>query len=67
MNIVQINKFIEKIAGCTELVHSFYTDSVYECWNGSGDVDYGSFVFCIKKTRMRERTMIYDAIVYYGD
>ena len=67
MNIVQINKFIEKIVGCTELVHSFYTDSVYECWNGSGDVDYGSFVFCIKKTRMRERTMIYDAIVYYGD
>ena len=67
MNIVQINKFIEKIAGCTELVHSFYTDSVYECWNGSSDVDYGSFVFCIKKTRMRERTMIYDAIVYYGD
>lgn len=67
MNIVQINKFIEKIAGCTELVHSFYTDSVYECWNGSGDVDYGSFVFCIKKTRMRERTMVYDAIVYYGD
>lgn len=67
MNIVQINNFIKKIANCTELVHSFYTDSVYECWNSKGNVDYGSVVFCIKKTRMRERTMIYDAIMYYGD
>ena len=67
MNIVQINNFIKKIANCTELVHSFYTNSVYECWNSKGNVDYGSVVFCIKKTRMRERTMIYDAIMYYGD
>ena len=66
MNIVQLNNFIEKIVSCTEVVKSFYTDSVYECWNAE-EVKYGSISFCITKTQMRERTMTYDAIIYYGD
>ena len=66
MNIVQLNNFIEKIVSCTEVVKSFYTDSVYECWN-TEEVKYGSISFCITKTQMRERTMTYDAIIYYGD
>lgn len=66
MNIVQLNNFIEKIVSCTETVKSFYTNSVYECWN-TEEVKYGSISFCITKTQMRERTMTYDAIIYYGD
>lgn len=66
MNIVQLNNFIEKIVSCTEIVKSFYTNSVYECWN-TEEVKYGSISFCITKTQMRERTMTYDAIIYYGD
>ena len=66
MNIVQLNNFIEKIVSCTEIVKSFYTNSVYECWNAE-EVKYGSISFCITKTQMRERTMTYDAIIYYGD
>lgn len=66
MNIVQLNNFIEKIVSCTEVVKSFYTNSVYECWNAE-EVKYGSISFCITKTQMRERTMTYDAIIYYGD
>ena len=66
MNIVQLNNFIEKIVSCTETVKSFYTNSVYECWNAE-EVKYGSISFCITKTQMRERTMTYDAIIYYGD
>ena len=66
MNIVQLNNFIEKIVSCTEVVKSFYTTSVYECWNAE-EVKYGSISFCITKTQMRERTMTYDAIIYYGD
>ncbi len=66
MNIVQLNNFIEKIVSCTEVVKSFYTNSVYECWN-TEEVKYGSISFCITKTQMRERTMTYDAIIYYGD
>lgn len=66
MNIVQLNNFIEKIVSCTEIVKSFYTDSVYECWNAE-EVKYGSISFCITKTQMRERTMTYTAMIYYGD
>ena len=66
MNIVQLNNFIEKIVSCTEVVNSFYTDSVYECWNAE-EIKYGSISFCITRTQMRERTMTYDAIIYYGD
>lgn len=66
MNIVQLNNFIEKIVSCTETVKSFYTNSVYECWNAE-EVKYGSISFCITETQMRERTMTYDAIIYYGD
>ena len=53
MNIVQLNNFIEKIVSCTETVKSFYTNSVYECWN-TEEVKYGSISFCITKTQMRE-------------
>ena len=66
MNIVQLNNFIEKIVSCTETVKSFYTDLVNACWNAQ-ELKYGSISFCITKTQMRERTMTYDAIIYYGD
>lgn len=67
MNIVQLNNFIKKIVDCTETVNSFYTDSVYECWNGKEDVQYGSVAFCITDTSMNNNTMSYSAILYYGD
>ena len=67
MNIVQLNQYIEKIARCIQIVHSYSSQSPYEYWNAKGDVQYGSVCFCIKKSRMRSNTITYDAILYYGD
>ena len=67
MNIVQLNQYIEKIARCIQIVHSYTSQSPYEYWNAKGDVQYGSVCFCIKKSRMRSNTITYDAILYYGD
>lgn len=66
MNIVQLNKIIKQISSCTELVHSYSDLSPYEYWNAEG-VEYGSICFCIKKTRMRNNTAEYTALLYYGD
>lgn len=66
MNIVQLNKIIKQISSCTELVHSYSDLSPYEYWNDEG-VEYGSICFCIKKTRMRNNTAEYTALLYYGD
>ena len=67
MNIVQLNQYIEKIARCIQIVHSYSSQSPYEYWNAKGDVQYGSVCFCIKKSRMRSNTITYDAVLYYGD
>lgn len=67
MNIVQLNQYIEKIARCVQIVHSYSSQSPYEYWNAKGDVQYGSVCFCIKKSRMRSNTITYDAVLYYGD
>ena len=67
MNIVQLNQYIEKIARCIQIVHSYSSQSPYEYWNAKGDVQYGSICFCIKKSRMRSNTITYDAVLYYGD
>ena len=67
MNIVQLNQYIEKIAHCIQIVHSYTSQSPYEYWNAKGDVQYGSVCFCIKKSRMRSNTITYDAVLYYGD
>ena len=67
MNIVQLNQYIEKIARCIQIVHSYTSQSPYEYWNAKGDVQYGSVCFCIKKSRMRSNTITYDAVLYYGD
>ena len=67
MDIVQLNQYIEKIARCIQIVHSYTSQSPYEYWNAKGDVQYGSVCFCIKKSRMRSNTITYDAVLYYGD
>ena len=67
MNIVQLNQYIEKIARCIQIVHSYSSQSPYEYWNAKGDVQYGSVCFCVKKSRMRSNTITYDAVLYYGD
>ena len=67
MNIVQLNQYIEKIARCIQIVHSYSSQSPYEYWNAKGDVQYGSVCFCIKKSRMRSNTITYDAVLYYAD
>ena len=67
MNIVQLNQYIEKIARCIQIVHSYTSQSPYEYWNAKGDVQYGSVCFCVKKSRMRSNTITYDAVLYYGD
>lgn len=67
MNIVQLNQYIEKIARCIQIVHSYSSQSPYEYWNAKGDIQYGSVCFCIKKSRMRSNTITYDAVLYYGD
>lgn len=67
MNIVQLNQYIEKIARCVQIVHSYSSQSPYEYWNAKGDVQYGSVCFCVKKSRMRSNTITYDAVLYYGD
>ena len=67
MNIVQLNQYIEKIARCIQIVHSYTSQSPYEYWNAKGDVQYGSVCFCIKKSRMRSNTITYDAVLYYAD
>ena len=66
MNKVQLNNYVRTLAIQSPLIHSFYTDSVYECWN-TKEVEYGSLAFCIKEARESNHTTTYSAIIYYGD
>lgn len=62
MNIVQLNKFIEHISLHIPIVNSFYTESVYDCWN-TDEVKYGSVVFGVKSSNNGN----YSCVLYYGD
>lgn len=66
MNVVQLNNYIGKIATTLPIVHSYYNQSVYECWNGP-EVKYGSFVFAVKNITHQNNTTRFDCIIYYGD
>lgn len=66
MNKIELNKYIESISSQIPLIHSFYTDDVYEVWN-SEEVRYGSLSFCITSSSVNDSTTVWNATVYYAD
>lgn len=66
MNKVELNKYIKSIVDQIPVVNSFYTDDVYEIWNGE-EVKYGSVCFCITSSSVGDNTTTWSGLIYYGD
>ena len=66
MNLVELNKLIDKISLACPLVNSYYNESVYECWN-TKEVKYGSVVMDFTNVTSAMNVTNYTAMFYYGD
>jgi surface protein len=66
MDKIQLNKYIKSIADQIPVVNSFYTDDVYEVWNGE-EIRYGSLCFCITSSSISDNTTTWNGLLYYGD
>ena len=66
MDKIQLNQYIKSIADQIPVVNSFYTDDVYEVWNG-GEIRFGSLCFCITSSSISDNTTTWSGLLYYGD
>lgn len=66
MNKIQLNNYIRGICNQIPVVHSFYTNDVYECWNAE-EVKYGSVSFVITDASVGENTTTWTAMLYFAD
>ena len=66
MDKIQLNQYIESICNQIPIVHSFYTDDVYECWN-TDEVKYGSVNFVITSSSISEDTTTWSGLIYFAD
>ena len=66
MDKIQLNQYIKSIADQIPVVNSFYTDDVYEVWNG-GEIRFGSLCFCITSSSISDNTTVWSGLLYYGD
>lgn len=66
MNKVELNKYIESICKQIPIVHSFYTDDVYEVW-ATDDIQYGSVSFVITNSSISDNVTNWTGMIYYAD
>ena len=66
MNVVELNKYIAKVALATPLVESYYNDSPYDVWN-TKEVKYGSVCWDVTTVNVFTSYQNYRCLFYYGD
>lgn len=66
MNVVELNKYIAKVALATPLVESYYNDSPYDIWN-TKEVKYGSVCWDVTASNIFTSYQNYRCLFYYGD